>query len=258
MSTGSWLNNDGMYLQFGTAKAIPEMGGDYLRYGNSRELEVLINLGATSFGSASGANVSNPALPSSFQGTVSSQTSTANTGIVSFTTFFPLQVTAPVTAANTSGVLALNNPQLYIEQVELETLITAAAGTGSATGLTGIGLVIPSTATTPASWVQVTPNAGTQLMGAVTNSQMTAGKKFTFYPDGTVLGSATPPTAGSWVSGTGTSSGVQVPLVTNALTPLPNNAYISAICSGGTFTGSGGGGLIKLRVTYGYYGTITN
>jgi hypothetical protein len=255
MSTGSWLNQDGLYLQFGTSKAIPEAGGDYLVYGDNREIEVLINLGTTAYGSKSGqTGALNPALPSSFQGTVASQTATANTGIVSFTTFFPLQVTAPVTVANTSGVLQLNNPQLAIDSVELETLVSANAGTGSATGLTGIGLVIADNSVTPSRWVQVTPNAGTQLMGAVTNAQMTAGKRFTFYPDGTAIGTGTPPTAGDWV-GT-TTNGLQVPLVTNALTPLPNNAYISAIASGGTFTGSSGGGLIKLRIKYYYYGTI--
>lgn len=255
MVGGNYLDNDGLFRQYGTAKAVPEIGGDYLVYGDSREIEVLINLGATAYGSTSGTNVQNPALPSSFQGTVASQTTTANTGIVSYTTKFPLQQTAPLTVANSSGVLQLNNPQLAIDSVELETLISANAGTGSATGLTGIGLVI-AVAGNPSAWQQVTPNAGTQLMGAVTNSQMTAGKRFTFYPDGTVLGSATPPTAGSWVSGTGTSSGMQIPLVTNSVTPLPIDAYISAIASGGTFTGASGGGLIKLRVRYYFYGTI--
>lgn len=249
MSTGNWLNNDGLYLQFGTSKAIPEIGGEYMVYGDNREIELMINLGATSYGSASGQNVQNPALPSSFQGTVASQTATANTGIVSFTTLFPLQQVAPVTVAGTDGVLKLNNPQLFIDSIELETLVSANAGTGSATGLTGIGLVVQNTTTTPSSWSQITPNAGVQLMGAVTNAQMTAGKRFTFYPDGTAVGTGTPPTAGSWLG--------NVPLVTNAFTPIPVSAWISAIASGGTFTGSSGGGLIKLRIRYYYYGTIT-
>src|SRR5882672_9826574 len=128
MSTGSWLNQDGMYLQFGTSKAIPEAGGDYLMYGESREIEVLINLGTTAYGSKSGATgAQNPALPSSFQGTVASQSATANTGIVSFTTLFPLQQTAPVTVADSTGLLQLNNPQLWIDSVELETLVSANA-----------------------------------------------------------------------------------------------------------------------------------
>ena len=44
MSTGSWLNTDGLMLQFGTQKANPEQGGDYLTYGQNRVAEVLIDL----------------------------------------------------------------------------------------------------------------------------------------------------------------------------------------------------------------------
>jgi hypothetical protein len=44
MSSGSWTNNDGLYLQFGTAKATAEVGGDYLAYGQVRCAEVLIDV----------------------------------------------------------------------------------------------------------------------------------------------------------------------------------------------------------------------
>jgi hypothetical protein len=44
MSSGSWTNSDGLYLQFGTAKATAETGGDYLSWGQLRVAEVLINL----------------------------------------------------------------------------------------------------------------------------------------------------------------------------------------------------------------------
>lgn len=44
MSTGSWLNSDGLLLEFGTQKQNPEQGGDYLAYGTVRMLEVLIDL----------------------------------------------------------------------------------------------------------------------------------------------------------------------------------------------------------------------
>lgn len=40
----NWLNNDGLFLQFGTDKAIPEVGGDYKSYGELRETELLIDL----------------------------------------------------------------------------------------------------------------------------------------------------------------------------------------------------------------------
>lgn len=40
----NWLNNDGLFIQFGTDKAIPEVAGEYLSYGDNRVLEVLIDL----------------------------------------------------------------------------------------------------------------------------------------------------------------------------------------------------------------------
>src|SRR5208282_1305079 len=82
MVAGNWLKYDGLYLQYGTQKALPEYGGDYIVYGSTRELEVLISLGAMVIGSPTG-NIATAALPTSFQGAVASQSATANTGIVS-------------------------------------------------------------------------------------------------------------------------------------------------------------------------------
>lgn len=244
MVAGTWLNQDGLYVQFGTQKAIPELGGDYLMYGENREIETFINLGATQFGT--GTSPQNPPLPSSFQGTIASQTATANTGIVSYTTLFPLQ-TAPAIPTISGGLLTIVNPQLYIDQVDLEVVVAANAGTGGATGLTGIGLVIDVGGTTP-SWQQVTPNAGVQLVGAATNAKLAANMHYTWYADGSSFGTGTPPVAGSWLG--------SVPVVTNSVTPLPQYALISAIASGGTFTGTTGGGLLRLRVRYHLFGVI--
>lgn len=44
MVTGNWLNNDGLYLQYGTSKATPETAGEFLSYGDNRVVEVLIDL----------------------------------------------------------------------------------------------------------------------------------------------------------------------------------------------------------------------
>ena len=44
MSTGNWLNSDGLFLQFGTAKAAPVDGGEYKMPGPNRIVEVLIDL----------------------------------------------------------------------------------------------------------------------------------------------------------------------------------------------------------------------
>ena len=52
MSSGSWTNSDGLYLQFGTAKATAEVGGDYLAYGSLRVAEIVVNLGTLSTGVA--------------------------------------------------------------------------------------------------------------------------------------------------------------------------------------------------------------
>lgn len=42
MVGGSWMNNDGLYLQYGTQKAVPTVAGDYLSYGELREIELTI------------------------------------------------------------------------------------------------------------------------------------------------------------------------------------------------------------------------
>lgn len=44
MVAGNWLNNDNLYLQFGTSKAVPTTMGDYLSYGEWRDLEFTLNL----------------------------------------------------------------------------------------------------------------------------------------------------------------------------------------------------------------------
>jgi hypothetical protein len=50
MSSGSWTNSDGLYIQFGTAKAVAETAGDYLSYGASRVIEATINLASLTTG----------------------------------------------------------------------------------------------------------------------------------------------------------------------------------------------------------------
>src|SRR6266436_125384 len=44
MVGGSWFDTDGLYRQYGTTKAVPETGGDYLRYGEYRMQEYTIDL----------------------------------------------------------------------------------------------------------------------------------------------------------------------------------------------------------------------
>jgi hypothetical protein len=245
MTSGFWLNNDGLPLQFGTQKVIPELGGDYLLYGENREVEWLINLPATSFGNGV---VQNPAIPSSFSGT----STPIAAGIVSMTTLFPLQATAitgdSIPPAGVSGVFQILQPHLYVDQIDLEVLVATNAGTGGATGLTGIGLVTTNPNVTPATFVQVTPNAGLQLLGAATNAKLAVGMHYTWYADGTAFGTASPPVAPVWLG--------NVPAVTNTITPLPTNAFLSVLATAGVYSGTTAAGLLKLRVRYNYYGDI--
>jgi len=44
MSSGSWSNSDGLYIQYGTTKSTSETAGDYLQLGANRVVEVTINL----------------------------------------------------------------------------------------------------------------------------------------------------------------------------------------------------------------------
>lgn len=41
---GTWLNQDGLYLKYGVTKTIPQTTGDYLSYGDTREIELTIDL----------------------------------------------------------------------------------------------------------------------------------------------------------------------------------------------------------------------
>lgn len=41
---GTWFNNDGLYIKYGTDKTIASSGGDFLSYGETREIEFTITL----------------------------------------------------------------------------------------------------------------------------------------------------------------------------------------------------------------------
>lgn len=237
MVGGFWLNQDGLPLQFGTQKAIPEVGGDFLYYGENREVEQIIPLVPTTYGS--GVQIPAPAQ-TSFLGT----STPAAAGIISLTHMFPLQITAPNTGGTT---ITLVNTQLMIEQVEVVPLITATGGTSISVGLVTTSEVANAGAN-PGAFVQVTPNAGVQVInGLLTAAMTTAAGKITW----TAPGAVGTQNGAVNVAGGGTWIGINTPLVTNTLTPLPTDAFLSTI-QAGTFTN----GLIKLRVKYFIYGAI--
>lgn len=257
MVAGTWTNQDGLYLQFGTNKAIPEVGGDYLMYGENRVLETYISLATTQIGGGTGATVGGfvqiPALPNGFSSAAGTGTA-IQAGVQSLTAFLPLQQTAVVNSASSGNGLVLLNPQIWLDKIVLECLVTANAGTGGATGISGIGLVYVTEAGANSQFAQVAPNAGVQLMGAQTNANMTSGKQWIELSDGTFqgAGSTNPPTAGSWFG--------NMPITTSFLNgssgALAQSAYVSTLATGGTYSGTTAAGLLKLRVYYNIYGAI--
>jgi hypothetical protein len=238
MVAGFWYNQDGIPIQYGTQKAIPEVGGDYLMYGDNREIETYVALVPTQFGTG---GITIPAAPTSFSGT----STPIAAGIQSLTTMIPLQQTA----VNTGGTtITFTATQIFIEEVTTEVLIGATGGTSLS-----IGLVTTSPGSPSSTFVQVTPNGpNTHILNAqLIAQQSTVGNRVTYTNPGTHgLNWLTAP--GTLVAGGGDWVGINMPLVTNALTPLPTSAWLSAIASG-TYTN----GLIKVRIKYTLYGNIS-
>ena len=246
MTTGYWVNQDGLPLQFGVSKAQTSQGGDYLVYGETREIEQLIPLVPMAMGVG---GVQTPAPPTSFSGT----STPIAAGIQQLTNIVPLQIT-PVTTVS-GGVLTFSTSQLFFEQVEVDTIVGATGGTSISVGLVASQPYVPAQSqTTP--FVQVTPNAGVQILNACPIARYTTTGQKTLYTQAGTTGLAMEASTGL-AAGGGTWMG-SVPLVTNTMYNtsgaliLPSKAYISTIATG-TFTS----GLIKLRLRYTLYGNIS-
>src|SRR6266853_279217 len=247
MVAGTWYNQDGLYLQYGTQKQVPEIGGDFLMYGETRMYEQYIPLVPTQFGSPATAG-SSPFVVGGAPTTFSGTGTALQAGIQSVNLFVPLQGTLPTGLS--SGTIVLDRTQLFFETVEVETIVGATGGTSLAVGLVTTSQLPGSP---NATFVQVTPNAGVQLLNGLLIANMAnPGMRATFWTptasSGIIFGGTGFATAiasnGAWLS--------NVPLVTNTITPLPQSAWISSIATG-TFTS----GLVKLRVRYTIYGNIT-
>lgn len=48
MVAGNYMDSDGLFRQYGTSKAVPTTAGDYLSYGETRDIEFTVNLASLS------------------------------------------------------------------------------------------------------------------------------------------------------------------------------------------------------------------
>lgn len=150
MTAGSWMNADGLYIQYGTQKAVPEVGGDYLSYGETRDIELTLTL----------ANLSTTAT------------------IISNTTFFPLNGQVFIESVNVdTEVAAAGGTSLSVGLMGLDrttatpspyggaTLVSAMA---TATMTAGSSQTLVGGSTGAGSIVGTQPSAGTQGAGYIT------------------------------------------------------------------------------------------
>lgn len=150
MVGGSWLNNDGLYLQYGTQKAVPEVAGDYLSYGETRDIELTLTLASL----------------------------TTTPTIISNTTFFPLngQIfiesvnidTEVAAAGGTSlsvGLMGTDRTTITPSPYGNTTLVNAAL---TATMTAGSSQTLVGGSTGAGTIVGTQPAAGTQGSGYIT------------------------------------------------------------------------------------------
>lgn len=147
MSTGNYLNKDGLAIQFGTSKANTENWGDYVMYGTSRVCEGLIDLTTLT-----------TAAPSAF-----------STAIQSLTTLFGPAGGAAGSVPGAGG----NSNTWFIEHVEL---IVETAATTSTSATLKVGLVELDMSTVPSNYDHALINAETNAaMATVGDCQIYVG-----------------------------------------------------------------------------------
>jgi hypothetical protein len=140
--------------------------------------------------------------------------------------------------------------------MSFEVLSTFNVGTGTSTGFS-IGLVTWSPQSS--GWRIVTPNgsgSGTpnHFLQVTTLSGLVAGARWTWNSDpagipwGSTSSAAPTVPAAAWLG--------NIPLVTNAITPVPVQAFLAACATGTVVTTGSAGGLAKFRLKYYTYGNI--
>lgn len=146
MTSGSWNNNDGLYLLYGTAKATAETAGDYLAYGSNRVLEVLIDLTTLTSTAAIQSNTTFFPSPPTGQLYIERVELTVETASASGTSFSVGLIQADRSTIPTNYSTAFVNALINASTNAVGDYIVMSAGSTSAGGLIG---TYPAAATGP-------------------------------------------------------------------------------------------------------------
>jgi hypothetical protein len=146
MTSGNWFNNDGLYLQYGTSKATPETGGDYLSYGANRVIEVLIDLTTLTSTAAIQSNTTFFPAPPSGQLYIEKVELTVETASASGTSFSVGLIQADRATIPSGYSTAFVNALINASTNATGDLIVMSTGSTSAGGLIG---TYPAAATGP-------------------------------------------------------------------------------------------------------------
>lgn len=152
MTYGSWLNADNLLLQYGAQKAVPTTGGDYMSYGETREIETLIYLaGLTTTPQIVDVTTFMPAGTQTFIEQVEAVCEVGATGGTSFsvglgypTPGTTTYTTNSITNASYPAVTVISNTA-FINTMLIANVTTAGQKTILAEGTTAAGAYIGST-----------------------------------------------------------------------------------------------------------------
>lgn len=181
MTSGDWLNQDGLNLQYGTQKAFPENGGDFLAYGDTREMEVWVPLATLSTSATALFPVSMTTFfPGSTDGAIYIEevdvfTEAPTTGSASATLSVGLGYLSPTTTAyNTFSVTengttwSLSYPQItaisttaFVSALPVASLTTQGTLTKLTAGVSSAGGIVGGTSVSNTVNMYVTAGAST-------------------------------------------------------------------------------------------------
>lgn len=144
MVAGTWFNQDGLYLKFGTQKAVPNPGAEYLAYGANRIVEVLVDL--TKLTSTAAIQSDQLFFPSGVNVYIESVEAVAETAAATGTSFSVGLIQADRATIPSNYSTAFINAEITAAMTPAGKKVTYVNGTAQAGGLIGSS---PAAATGP-------------------------------------------------------------------------------------------------------------